>query len=87
MTGIECWVRSGFLWLRQMGVAFAGLYATLPYAVAQGTVEMPYVAVQCIIYSVITYYLIHFQIDAGTFFPQVPLTLAHTHAQICLSCL
>lgn len=46
-------------------MVLAGLYATLPYAVAQGTVEVPYVAVQCIMYSLITYFLIHFQVDAG----------------------
>ena len=37
----------------------------MPYAIAQGTVELPYVAVQCVLYSVITYFLIHFQISAG----------------------
>ena len=43
----------------------AGMYSTMPYAIAQGTVELPYVAVQCVLYSVITYFLIHFQISAG----------------------
>jgi hypothetical protein len=41
------------------------MYSTMPYAIAQGTVELPYVAVQCVLYSVITYFLIHFQISAG----------------------
>ncbi len=37
----------------------------MPYAVAQGTVELPYVLVQCILYSVITYFLIHLQLSVG----------------------
>lgn len=41
------------------------MYSTMPYAVAQGTVELPYVLVQCVLYSVITYFLIHLQLSAG----------------------
>ena len=37
----------------------------MPYAVAQGTVELPYVFVQCVLYSVITYFLINLQLSAG----------------------
>ena len=42
-----------------------GMYSALPYAVAQGTVEMPYIFVQCLFFSVITYFLYHLQVDAG----------------------
>ena len=38
----------------------------MPYAIAQGTVEVPYVAVQTALYCLLTYFIIHFQVDAGT---------------------
>ena len=34
----------------------AGMYAALPYALAQGDVEVPYIIVQTIIYVCITYW-------------------------------
>ena len=37
----------------------------MPYAVAQGTVEVPYIFVQTVIYSLITYFTINLQPDAG----------------------
>ena len=37
---------------------FAGMYASLPYALAQGDVEIPYLMLQSLLYSVITYWLI-----------------------------
>ena len=43
----------------------AGMYSALPYAVAQGTVETPYIFVQALFFSVITYFLFHLQVDAG----------------------
>ena len=43
----------------------AGMYSALPYAVAQGTVETPYIFVQALFFSVITYFLYHLQVDAG----------------------
>ncbi|KAK2969189.1 hypothetical protein RJ640_025902 [Escallonia rubra] len=46
----------------------AGMYSPLPYAAAQGLVEIPYVAVQTIIYGVITYFMINFERTAGKFF-------------------
>lgn len=33
----------------------AGYYSVLPYAIAQGTVELPYILVQAVIYSAIVY--------------------------------
>ena len=39
----------------------------MPYAIAQGTVEVPYVAVQTALYCLLTYFIIHFQVDAGAF--------------------
>jgi ABC-type multidrug transport system permease subunit len=41
------------------------MYSALPYAVAQGTVEVPYIFVQALFFSVITYFLYHLQVDAG----------------------
>ena len=37
----------------------------LPFAVAQSVVEIPWLLVQAIIYSCITYFMIWFQISAG----------------------
>ena len=47
----------------------AGMYSALPYAVAQGTVEVPYIFVQCVFFSVITYFLYHLQVDVGELTP------------------
>ena len=43
----------------------AGYYAVLPYAWAQGTVEIPYILVQSVIYSVIVYSMIGFDWTAA----------------------
>ncbi|KAL3530879.1 hypothetical protein ACH5RR_010201 [Cinchona calisaya] len=45
----------------------AGLYAPFPYAAAQGLVEIPYIALQTLIYGVITYFMIHFERTVGKF--------------------
>ncbi|KAM2288253.1 hypothetical protein ACFXTI_029148 [Malus domestica] len=39
----------------------AGMYSPLAYAAAQGLVEIPYIAVQAIVYGVITYFVVHFE--------------------------
>ncbi|KAM1341583.1 hypothetical protein ACFX2F_006016 [Malus domestica] len=39
----------------------AGMYSPLAYAAAQGLVEIPYIAVQTIVYGVITYFMVHFE--------------------------
>lgn len=36
-----------------------------PFALAQALVELPYVGVQTILYSLITYFMTYFYIDAG----------------------
>ena len=41
------------------------MYAVLPYAIAQGAVEIPWALAQALVYSVITYFMIYFQMDAG----------------------
>ena len=43
----------------------AGLYAVLPYAIAQGAVELPFVLVQAVIFTCIAYFMIYFEISAG----------------------
>ncbi|GJP34732.1 hypothetical protein CLOM_g19168, partial [Closterium sp. NIES-68] len=45
----------------------AGLYSSLPYALAQGAIEVPYVVVQTAVYSLITFSMIHFEWTAGKF--------------------
>ncbi|CAI5480135.1 unnamed protein product [Closterium sp. Yama58-4] len=45
----------------------AGLYGAIPYALAQGAIEVPYVLVQTVIYSLITYAMIQFEWTAGKF--------------------
>ncbi|GAB2285728.1 ABC transporter G member 31 [Dionaea muscipula] len=39
----------------------AGMYSPLPYAAAQGLVEVPYIAVQTLLYGIITYLMIDFE--------------------------
>ncbi|KAK9804995.1 hypothetical protein WJX73_009787 [Symbiochloris irregularis] len=46
----------------------AGYYAVYPFAAAQAVIELPYVAVQSVLFSCITYFMIYFIIDAGKFF-------------------
>jgi len=43
----------------------AGYYATYPFALAQFLIEIPYVLAQSVFFSVITYFMIYFYIDAG----------------------
>ncbi|CAI7790247.1 unnamed protein product [Closterium sp. NIES-53] len=45
----------------------AGLYGAIPYALAQGAIEVLYVLVQTGIYSLITYAMIQFEWTAGKF--------------------
>ncbi|CAI7754317.1 unnamed protein product [Closterium sp. NIES-53] len=45
----------------------AGLYGALPYAFAQGLIELPYVLVQTFLYCIITYALVQFEWTAGKF--------------------
>ncbi|XP_076916108.1 ABC transporter G family member 31-like [Bidens hawaiensis] len=39
----------------------AGMYSAIPYAMAQGLVEIPYIATQTIVYGVTTYFMINFE--------------------------
>lgn len=45
----------------------AGMYSAIPYAIAQGLVEIPYIAVQTISYGIITYFMINFERTIGKF--------------------
>lgn len=45
----------------------SGLYGTLAYTMAQGMAELPYLIVQGLLYTVITYFLIGFASDASKF--------------------
>ncbi|CAD6264943.1 unnamed protein product [Miscanthus lutarioriparius] len=46
----------------------AGMYSTMAYAIAQVSVELPYMLVQVLIFSSIVYPMIGFQLTAGKFF-------------------
>ncbi|XP_021891749.1 ABC transporter G family member 31 [Carica papaya] len=46
----------------------AGMYSPIPYALAQGLVEIPYIATQTILYGIITYFMINFERTARKFF-------------------
>ncbi|KAL6967672.1 ABC transporter G member 31 [Sarracenia purpurea var. burkii] len=46
----------------------AGLYSPFSYAAAQGLVEIPYIAVQTLIFGLITYFMINFERTVGKFF-------------------
>ncbi|KAK4275171.1 hypothetical protein QN277_018300 [Acacia crassicarpa] len=46
----------------------AGMYSPIAYAAAQGLVEIPYILVQTLLYGLITYFMIGFEITAGKFF-------------------
>ncbi|KAL5580752.1 hypothetical protein UlMin_013194 [Ulmus minor] len=45
----------------------AGMYSPFPYAIAQGIVEIPYIATQTILYGVITYFMVNFERTAEKF--------------------
>ncbi|CAI5977492.1 unnamed protein product [Closterium sp. NIES-64] len=45
----------------------AGLYGSLPYALAQGAIETPYVVVETLLFCVITYALLELEWTAGKF--------------------
>ncbi|PWA81546.1 plant PDR ABC transporter associated [Artemisia annua] len=46
----------------------AGMYSSLPYAMAQVIVEIPYVFAQCVYYSLIVYAMVAFEWTAAKFF-------------------
>ncbi|GLC47082.1 hypothetical protein PLESTM_002024000 [Pleodorina starrii] len=46
----------------------AGMFHLFPYVLSQGLAEMPYIAVQSIIYSIIVYFTVQFEFTAVKFF-------------------
>ncbi|GJP83179.1 hypothetical protein CLOP_g13369 [Closterium sp. NIES-67] len=46
------------IYYREQG---AGMYGAIPYALAQGVIELPYLLVQAVVYSLITYSMIRFE--------------------------
>jgi ABC-type multidrug transport system permease subunit len=44
------------------------MYAVLPYAIATGIVEIPYLLFQSLIFSPIVYFMIGFKLEAEAFF-------------------
>lgn len=53
------------IWLRCRERA-AGMYGVIPYAIAQGAVELPWALAQSVVYACITYFMIYFEINAGS---------------------
>ncbi|CAI5979034.1 unnamed protein product [Closterium sp. NIES-64] len=45
----------------------AGMYGAIPYALAQGVIELPYLLIQAVVYSLITYSMIQFEWTLGKF--------------------
>lgn len=43
----------------------AGMYSSIPFGLAQCTVELPYVFLQCLLFGVISYWMIAFEASAG----------------------
>ncbi|CAI5979036.1 unnamed protein product [Closterium sp. NIES-64] len=52
------------IYYREQG---AGMYGAIPYALAQGAIELPYLVVQALVYSLITYSMIRFEWTLGKF--------------------
>ncbi|KAK7385522.1 hypothetical protein VNO78_31244 [Psophocarpus tetragonolobus] len=46
----------------------AGMYSPIAYATAQGLIEIPYIAIQTIVFGLITYFMINFERTAEKFF-------------------
>ncbi|CAK0753548.1 hypothetical protein CVIRNUC_002229 [Coccomyxa viridis] len=46
----------------------AGMYAVIPYAIAQGATEIPWALAQTLLFSCIAYFMIHFDFTAAKFF-------------------
>ncbi len=47
----------------------AGMYAVIPYAIAQGATEIPWALAQTLLFSCIAYFMIHFDFTAGELTP------------------
>lgn len=45
----------------------AGMYGVIPYVLTQGLSELPYIAVQALVYSAIVYFLIQFEATGAKF--------------------
>ena len=43
----------------------AGYYAEMPFAAAQVLVEVPYLLAQAVLFSAISYWMVHFEADPG----------------------
>ena len=43
----------------------AGMYSSIPFGLAQCSVELPYVFMQCLFFGVISYWMIGFEPSAG----------------------
>ena len=46
----------------------SGMYSSIPFGLAQCTIELPYVFIQCLLFGVISYWMISFEASAGKTF-------------------
>lgn len=51
------------------------MYSSIPFGLAQCTVELPYVFVQCLLFGIISYWMIAFEATAGIQPPTPPPSL------------
>lgn len=65
------------------------MYAVIPYAIAQGATEIPWALAQTILFTCISYWMIHFDFTAGELaahslqFIIIPLTRLDLHVSTC----
>ena len=52
----------------------AGMYSHLPFALAQTSIELPYIVIQAVLFATITYWMMELETNPGTLPPPVAFT-------------
>ena len=47
----------------------AGMYSHLPFAVAQTSIELPYIVIQAVLFATITYWMMELETNPGKLLP------------------
>ena len=47
----------------------AGMYSRLPFALAQTSIELPYIVIQAVLFATITYWMMELETNPGTLLP------------------
>ena len=47
----------------------AGMYSHLPFALAQTSIELPYIVIQAVLFATITYWMMELETNPGTLLP------------------